>query len=159
MKRRRSNAEARRRLLARRDGLLQDARRQVSNALECRTAHADRGDLASCAQDEEVAAAVAESESAEADEIDEALEQLDAGRYGRCQSCGKRITRTRLEAVPWATLCTRCQRRQEARPEPQLDETDSHWERVAAIEAYEAEWVSDPDVPTDLHSCTPGEVD
>ena len=41
-------------------------------------------------------------------DIDQALERLDAGTYGRCLICGTAIPSERLEAVPWAALCVPC---------------------------------------------------
>jgi DnaK suppressor protein len=41
-------------------------------------------------------------------DIDEALERLDAGTYGRCVICGTALPAERLEAVPWAGLCVPC---------------------------------------------------
>jgi DnaK suppressor protein len=41
-------------------------------------------------------------------DIDQALERLDAGTYGRCVTCGTAIPAERLEAVPWAALCVPC---------------------------------------------------
>jgi DnaK suppressor protein len=41
-------------------------------------------------------------------EIDQALERLDAGTYGRCVRCGRPIPDERLAAVPWAALCVPC---------------------------------------------------
>jgi len=41
-------------------------------------------------------------------EIDAALEKLDAGTYGRCESCGDEIAPARLEAKPTARLCITC---------------------------------------------------
>jgi DnaK suppressor protein len=46
--------------------------------------------------------------------IDEALERIELGTYGRCSECGKAIQEKRLSAVPWASLCVSCQRREEA---------------------------------------------
>jgi len=47
-------------------------------------------------------------------EIDQALERLDMGTYGRCVACGGVIPPDRLQAVPWAALCVPCS----ARPRP-----------------------------------------
>src|SRR5213593_4627633 len=44
-------------------------------------------------------------------QIDAALAQLHAGRYGLCASCGGAIPLTRLRALPFATLCIPCQSR------------------------------------------------
>jgi len=41
--------------------------------------------------------------------IRHALDLIDDGRFGRCQSCGELIGDDRLQAVPWALLCVRCQ--------------------------------------------------
>lgn len=46
-------------------------------------------------------------------EIDEALQRIDAGTYGRCTVCGEVIPEERLAAVPYATLCLDDKRRLE----------------------------------------------
>ena len=48
-------------------------------------------------------------------EIDAALERIEAGSYGTCAGCGNLIPEERLEAVPWATLCIECKRREAER--------------------------------------------
>jgi DnaK suppressor protein len=42
------------------------------------------------------------------DQIDAALERLDAGTYGRCETCGGTIGEARLEARPTAVRCITC---------------------------------------------------
>src|SRR5579872_4270326 len=42
-------------------------------------------------------------------QIDAALERIHAGDFGVCQECTAVITRRRLEAIPWAPYCVRCQ--------------------------------------------------
>jgi RNA polymerase-binding protein DksA len=44
----------------------------------------------------------------ELEDIDEALERLDGGEFGKCTNCGADIARERLEAVPHAQLCLKC---------------------------------------------------
>lgn len=44
-----------------------------------------------------------------------ALERLDEGTYGRCESCGNPIGKARMQAFPRATLCIDCKQRQERR--------------------------------------------
>ena len=46
-------------------------------------------------------------------QIDDALRRMDAGTYGICGGCGKPIEAERLEAIPYATLCMDCKRREE----------------------------------------------
>jgi DnaK suppressor protein len=51
-----------------------------------------------------------ERESARLFEINAALERIDEGSFGNCEDCGKQITRTRLQAIPFARQCFRCAR-------------------------------------------------
>ena len=46
--------------------------------------------------------------------VDRAIARLDAGLYGRCDDCGRPISKARLDAVPFAILCITCQARQES---------------------------------------------
>jgi DnaK suppressor protein len=46
--------------------------------------------------------------------IDEALERINNGTFGICESCGEEISLKRLEARPVTTLCIDCKTRQEA---------------------------------------------
>ena len=52
-------------------------------------------------------------------EVEAALHRLEEGDYGICQSCQAPILEERLEAVPWASRCVRCQ---EAQPDMDLVE-------------------------------------
>jgi RNA polymerase-binding protein DksA len=40
--------------------------------------------------------------------LDEALERMERGSYGKCEDCGELIGMKRLEAVPGARLCIKC---------------------------------------------------
>ena len=46
--------------------------------------------------------------------IEEALTRLRDGTFGACQQCGQRISKARLEAVPWTRLCRDCKEHQGA---------------------------------------------
>jgi len=46
-------------------------------------------------------------------EIDAALERIEAGTFGTCEKCGKPIGDERLEALPYATQCIDCKRKEE----------------------------------------------
>jgi DnaK suppressor protein len=46
-------------------------------------------------------------------EIDDALGRIDAGTFGTCVRCGQPISPERLEAIPYATQCIDCKRREE----------------------------------------------
>lgn len=45
--------------------------------------------------------------------IDSALNRIEDGTYGTCVNCGAQIAPERLEAMPWATLCIDCKRKEE----------------------------------------------
>ena len=45
--------------------------------------------------------------------IDAALARIEDGTFGTCQSCGQQIAPERLEALPHATQCLDCKRRDE----------------------------------------------
>ena len=47
--------------------------------------------------------------------IDEALESIKEGSYGICKNCGGLIQKPRLQALPFAKNCIRCQALQERR--------------------------------------------
>ncbi|HEU5159712.1 MAG TPA: TraR/DksA family transcriptional regulator [Streptosporangiaceae bacterium] len=44
-----------------------------------------------------------------------ALQRIDSGTYGVCESCGNAIGKARLQAFPRATLCVTCKQREERR--------------------------------------------
>lgn len=44
-----------------------------------------------------------------------ALARIDAGTFGRCDSCGEAIGKARVQAFPRATLCVSCKQREERR--------------------------------------------
>jgi DnaK suppressor protein len=44
-------------------------------------------------------------------EIDQALEQLKKGGYGRCERCGGPIDPERLAVLPHTTVCGKCAQR------------------------------------------------
>jgi DnaK suppressor protein len=45
-------------------------------------------------------------------QVKAALARFDQGTYGICEQCGQDIDPARLEALPYVTLCLRCQQRQ-----------------------------------------------
>ncbi|MBA3432175.1 MAG: TraR/DksA C4-type zinc finger protein [Actinobacteria bacterium] len=47
------------------------------------------------------------------DQIDRAAARIDAGTYGVCENCGRPIEPARLKALPHASLCLACKRRDE----------------------------------------------
>jgi DnaK suppressor protein len=45
------------------------------------------------------------------EEIDAALLRLDEGTYGLCEDCGEPVPEGRLEIIPYARRCVKCQQR------------------------------------------------
>ena len=48
-------------------------------------------------------------------QMERAMERLDRGTYGHCESCSEPIMKARLQAFPSATLCVKCKQREERR--------------------------------------------
>src|SRR3989442_12380363 len=69
--------------------------------------------MASIPHDDEVVAAVVDTRARQLEEIDRALGEIDAGRYGICRECGEEIAKARLKILPFATRCVACQARLE----------------------------------------------
>jgi DnaK suppressor protein len=42
------------------------------------------------------------------DRVKAAIQRIEEGRYGHCEKCGMKIPKTRLDAIPYATLCVQC---------------------------------------------------
>jgi RNA polymerase-binding transcription factor len=61
------------------------------------------------ASERELAMQNLENESAKLREARAALQRIQAGTYGVCEECDEPISRKRLEAMPAAALCIRCQ--------------------------------------------------
>lgn len=52
----------------------------------------------------------------------EALQRMEEGKYGVCESCGKPIAVERLEALPFARFCVKCAETENLTPEVSLNE-------------------------------------
>jgi len=46
--------------------------------------------------------------------VENSLRALSDGSYGYCAECGEPIAARRLQVIPWATRCVRCQARLES---------------------------------------------
>ena len=71
------------------------------------------GDIATATFDREMASTLEENSTHVLVEIEAALVRIGDGTFGVCQRCGDPIGDERLEALPWATLCIDCKRKQE----------------------------------------------
>jgi DnaK suppressor protein len=75
----------------------------------------DVADLGTKAFNRDQEFAVAVSIRSRIDQVERALERLDEGRYGTCETCSEEIPVARLAAFPAVTLCVACKSRSESR--------------------------------------------
>jgi len=98
------------------------------------------GDMIDAALDsvqDEISSQLAEVESRELSRIEVALEHKRSGRYGVCEGCSTSIPMARLNALPYATLCIKCQR--ESEREGGLGGGDTDWGRLLDTGGHEAD--------------------
>jgi DnaK suppressor protein len=70
-------------------------------------------DTATVLHDREVDFTLEDSSSQVLAAIDAALARLEEGTFGTCVTCGQAIGEERLAAMPYATQCIECRRREE----------------------------------------------
>jgi len=70
----------------------------------------DAPDAAIVLENDEILAAVDKAARSELEHIARALQRLDDGVFGVCETCGAAIEDERLRAVPYATQCRACAR-------------------------------------------------
>ena len=97
------------------DELLGDVERTVHTMQEEATVFADPNDRASQESDIALELRNRDRERKLIKKIDDALERIENGEYGLCESCGIEIGLKRLEARPTATLCIDCKTLEELR--------------------------------------------
>ena len=71
----------------------------------------DHAELGSDNYNEETTIGLIENESVRLEEIDAALERIDAGTFGVCEECGEDIPSNRLQMIPFARQCIECARK------------------------------------------------
>jgi len=101
--------EKRRQLLAQlADGLSRTSGGHVEGA------GSDLLDLAQDNEDRDSAYQMVEFGSTAVEQIENAIQKMDEGSYGICESCGEPIPAARLRALPSATYCVKCKEAMEA---------------------------------------------
>lgn len=123
-------------LVARRNDLLKRLGVELADLGHTRLA-APSGDSADAAFDsgsEEIASQLAELEARELSQVQRALTRLKQGTYGQCEICSAKIPVGRLNALPYSTLCIKCQRENEANGERGEGGYGADWDRVADTE-------------------------
>src|SRR5512139_2268327 len=84
----------------------------------------DTYDLASEERDREISFILTDRERDKLQAIQDALERVEAGTYGVCESCDADIAEGRLTALPFTRLCVTCQgeREKEAKSTRRYDD-------------------------------------
>jgi DnaK suppressor protein len=95
------------------DQLLRDAEKTVSDMTDEKTNFPDPTDRASLESDRNFELRIRDRERKLINKIREAIERLDEGEFGVCESCGEEIGEARLRARPVTTLCIECKTEQE----------------------------------------------
>ncbi len=125
-------------LIKRRDALRKALAGDLSLLKELRAqASGDVVDAALDSVQDEISSQLAEVESRELARIEVALERMREGQYGLCEGCGTNIPLARLNALPYATLCIKCQR--EAEREGAAGRSDVDWSRLLEVNSSDAE--------------------
>ncbi len=75
----------------------------------------DQADAGSKTFDREQEQSIAANRMDLLTQMQHALDRIDSGTYGFCESCGNPIPRARLQAFPMATLDVACKQREERR--------------------------------------------
>ena len=88
--------------------LLDAGRQAVHDASQIRETEADELDIAITESNRDFALRMADRERRLLKKIRRALEAMQNGEYGACESCGAAITYKRLLARPVARLCIDC---------------------------------------------------
>ena len=97
----------------------------------------DTYDLASEERDREINFILSDRERVKLQQIDDALERIDDGNYGVCESCGLEIGEERLTAMPFSRLCRDCQQDQEreAKSNRRFDDEPNTYRKIGSTDA------------------------
>ena len=93
--------------------LLDEANKTVSGMSDMKENMPDPADRATLESDRNFTLRIRDRERKLIGKIKDALERIDNGTYGICDSCEEEIGEKRLKARPVTTLCIDCKKRQE----------------------------------------------
>jgi RNA polymerase-binding transcription factor DksA len=68
----------------------------------------DFEEQATQAENNEVLNDLGNAARTEMEMVKQAIVRIDKGQYGLCQVCGKPISKERLKAVPYSSMCIKC---------------------------------------------------
>jgi RNA polymerase-binding protein DksA len=70
-------------------------------------------DAGSDSYDQDFTLGLMEAEQQEVRDIMAAIERIQEGTFGVCETCGQPLAKPRLEAIPYARLCVECKTKEE----------------------------------------------
>jgi DnaK suppressor protein len=106
-------------LVAKREDILKDAERTLAELTDQSGNIPDPNDRASAESGRSFELRIRQREQKLLSKIEEALQRIDDGVFGECDSCGELIGLKRLEARPVTTLCIECKTAQESKEKSQ----------------------------------------
>lgn len=111
------------------------------------TSTGDAADAAFDSTGDELSSQLAQLEAKELAQVELALQRIKQGRYGVCDGCALKIPVARLNALPYSTLCVKCQREHESDSGWMADREALDWANVRDSEDRE---VNLADIESDL---------
>jgi len=98
----------RRNLIQERDKLINSEKRELENFSDPNN-RLTGADLIFQRESDDVSVSISTNHREQIKAIDRALENIQLGTYGICQECNTTIPLNRLEIMPHARLCIKCQ--------------------------------------------------
>lgn len=95
------------------EAALSKTRSEASGDLSSMPIH--MADVGSDNYEQEFTLSLMQSEEETLDQIEAALERIEDGVYGACVECDGRITKKRLNAIPYTPFCIKCASQLEGR--------------------------------------------
>ena len=93
------------------DAALKKTRSESSGDLSSMPIH--MADLGTDNFEQEFTLSLMQTEEGTLDLIENALERIEEGEYGSCEECGGVISKTRLNVIPYTSVCIKCAEAQE----------------------------------------------
>ena len=93
------------------DAALRKTRSEASGDLSSMPIH--MADIGSDAYEQEFTLSLMATEEGTLEMVEQALERIQSRTFGVCEECEGVISKKRLEAIPFASLCIRCAEKQE----------------------------------------------
>lgn len=96
------------------DAALRKTRSEANGDLSSMPIH--MADIGSDAYEQEFTLSLMASEEGTLEQVEEALERIRSKTFGICEECEGTISKKRLEAIPFASMCIRCAEKLEDSP-------------------------------------------